>query len=141
MPDYMKFPGINGNAKGRWTGWIQLISVSMGVKKTSNNKPDVYVVKTSDSTSLQLVLEAESGEARDIEIVMVTGDDAPHVHVELKAAIISSFHVGRTGDGYSNYEQFSFSYEKMTISPQARSTPKNAKDAEHAAKAGWAASP
>lgn len=141
MQVYMKFPGVNGNAKGKWAGWIQLESVSFGVKNGRDDKPDIYVVKTADSTSMQLIREAAGGEARDIEIVMVSGNDAPYMHVELKAAIFSSFQVGRSGDGYSSYEQFSFSYEKLTISPQARSTPKNAKDAEHAAKAGWAASP
>ncbi|QQS41850.1 MAG: type VI secretion system tube protein Hcp [Acidobacteriota bacterium] len=141
MQCYMKFPGVPGNSKGKWAGWLTLESVHFGLRGPRDSKTDIMVVREVDSSSPPLQRAAFNGEPNDVEIVFVDGDSAPHLHVVLSGAIVSSYQVVRKHDGAGSVENIAFNYEKLTSSASARSTPQNAQDAQHAAKGVWAIDP
>lgn len=135
MPIYMKYEGIHGDAKGKYTGWIELQSFQIGGSNltaarsgrenqfiSANTNPEVDLSKYSDSATSALFNQTFNAKPAKVTIDFVeSGKSVPYMTIELENAMISSFSVsGKRGDEITKpYENISINYTKInyTIKP------------------------
>ncbi|MBX7173742.1 MAG: type VI secretion system tube protein Hcp [Pyrinomonadaceae bacterium] len=127
MPIYMKFEGIEGEAKDKYKGWIELDSCQIG---TSNPDPtarggsrepgapkvsEIVITKRQDNSSSGLFREAFNGTGKKVTIAFVK-DGTEYLTLELENVLISNYSVsGHGGDAHDRpIESFSFNFSKIT---------------------------
>ena len=136
MPIYMKYEGIQGEAKGNYKGWIELESCQLGTHRnitnptgsganSQSNAPsisDIVITKYQDSSSAHLFREALHGEGKKVTIDFVKSGDcgAPYLSIELENTLISNFNISGGGVGHDKpMESLSLSFTKISFSTKA----------------------
>ena len=138
MPIYMKYEGIEGQARGRYTGWIELESCQMGNHRHASspsgwkvgappNVSEIVATKIQDCTSVQLFKESVfGGTGKKVTIDFVGGNAAPYMSIELENTLVSSYQVSPAPgvNGERPHESFSLNATKIYYSsePTASST-------------------
>jgi type VI protein secretion system component Hcp len=147
MPIYMDYPGIKGSATGKYAGWIELDSCSIGVargvssaeaglsSRDDAHPPELIITKHQDSTSTQLFNESVRGSGATVTIDFnKAGDDLPYLSIEMTETMISSIYVsGYNGTGKSTpLETLTLNYYSIKYSNRAMSSNTGTPD-----KASW----
>lgn len=129
MPIYMKFEGIEGDANGKYKGWIELESCQIGSNRSINNPigrgggreaetpkiSEIVITKRQDKSSSGLFREAFNGTGKKVTIAFVK-DGTEYLTLDLENVLISSYNVsGHGGDAHDRpTESFSFNFSKIT---------------------------
>ena len=138
MPIYMKFEGIDGEAKGTYKGWIELQSCQLGMArhvtsasgKSANRDADgpvlteIVITKDMDSASNGLFRQSMWGDGKKVTIVFVREKDpTAYLQVELEGVLISSYNVnGRGGDpNQPPMESLTLNFTKISYKTTAAS--------------------
>ena len=154
MPIYMKFPGVEGTAKGCHKGWIELESVVLGVNRhvtsstaAGDNREasappvsEIVVSKAQDIASTNLYRQSAHGMGQKVIIDFVATDSkngVPYMSLELENVLITNHSISGHG-GTSNsvpMETMTLSATKMTYSSKATQA---SKEREHVRdRAAW----
>ncbi|HRH46779.1 MAG TPA: type VI secretion system tube protein Hcp [Pyrinomonadaceae bacterium] len=143
MPIYMKYEGVEGEAKGKYKGWIELESCQLGVNRNINspmgrgaereagapNIGEIVITKRQDGASTKLFRESLNGAGKKVTIVFADKDGNEYLKLELENTMISSYNVsGYGGDANSRpMESLSLNFIKVTITakPISKDAKKN----------------
>ena len=138
MPIYMKYEGIQGTGKGKYSGWIELEGCQIGSPNRGGSviNFEVIVTKFLDNSSSRLVQEALSGTGKKVTIDFVmTGESVPYMSIELENVIITSYQVNGTSDPDRPMETLSLNYTKISYSVKPTKPSNDPKQAQQ--KATW----
>ncbi len=120
MPIYMKFEGIDGLVKGKYSKWIELDSAQIGPGQMSLNGTgkvkvsEMTITKENDSTSPSLMRQLVAGKEAKVSIVFLKSEkDEPYFKIDLEKVLIVSFNVSGKG-GTRALELLSLNFTKIT---------------------------
>ncbi len=110
MPIYMLYPGIKGTAKGKHTGWIELDSAQIGVRRSgggvggdgsgsSSSVSEIVVTKQQDASSSALFTESLNGSAKTVTLEFVDDSGVVYLTLKLENTLISSYSFSGRGAG------------------------------------------
>lgn len=144
MPIYMKYEGVNGSAKGKHNGWIELESCQVGINRHITNPsgrgssreanvpsvPEIVITKVQDNASTPLFKESLTGAGKKVTIDFVGKDGEVYMSIELENVLISSFSVSGSGGDAQNkpLESLSLNATKISYSTKATATMNEPKD-------------
>jgi len=143
MPIYMKYEGVEGEAKDKYKGWIELDSCQIGASRNITSTTgrgtnreasnpsinEIVITKRQDGASTKLFRESLNGEGKKVTIVFADKDGNEYLKLELENTMISSYNVsGYGGDANSRpMESLSLNFTKVTVTtkPISKDAKKN----------------
>lgn len=123
---YLKIPGVEGSAKGKWAGWIPVDSINFSMEAarsasrematgqaTGKRMHDPFVVmKHTDMASPKLFEAASSGKHfPTVQVAYVNAAGEVTKRVELTDAILTTRKAG--GDPKNEIEEIQFTFQKI----------------------------
>ncbi|HUF03926.1 MAG TPA: type VI secretion system tube protein Hcp [Aridibacter sp.] len=128
MPIYMKYPGIHGTGKGKFSGWIELENCQLGSLGGSGStmRPEhleIVITKGQDQTTPHLARKYTNGDSQNVTIAFVKGDAAPYLVFELENTMIVSYRLLGGSGPTEKIESIGLNFTKITYGTQGTATP------------------
>jgi type VI secretion system secreted protein Hcp len=109
----MKYEGIEGSAKGKYKGWIELESAQLGTGRggAAPSVSEIVVTKFQDNSSTHLFRESLNGQGKKVTIAFVKSDGIAYLKIELEGTLITSYSI--SGNTNKPVEILSLNFTKI----------------------------